>query len=138
MNTFKIFVGFTLFGAAVWLFETFQQNVSISAANDFLWFLLCLAIALWYFEQVRVGASQGIRRLARQLATLGTVVGAGIMFLHFEPAPTITKDPFDLPAATAKLSKNLDKIEWLPYSEGLKTGCGSNSPSSSTSPPTGV
>ncbi|MEE2787712.1 MAG: thioredoxin family protein [Myxococcota bacterium] len=121
MNTFKIFVGFTLFGAAVWLFETFQQNVSIAAANDFLWFLLCLAIALWYFEQVRVSSFQGLKRAIRQVGAVGALVGAGVFFLHFEPAPLKKSDPFDLAAATAQLNQNLDKIKWLPYSEKLKT-----------------
>ena len=53
MNGFKLLVGFILFGAAIFYFGTLQEQLTTSSANDFLWLLLSLTAALWWFEAAR-------------------------------------------------------------------------------------
>lgn len=47
METLKQLMGFTLLGTAIWLFRTFQLQVTPESANWFLFFLLALGVALW-------------------------------------------------------------------------------------------
>jgi thiol:disulfide interchange protein len=47
METMKQLMGFTLLGTAIWLFRTFQVQVTPESANWFLFFLLALAVVLW-------------------------------------------------------------------------------------------
>ena len=122
MNTFQIFVGFTLFGSAVWLFGTLQRQVSVSSSNDFLWFLLCLSIGLWFIEQTRRSDAEGIMRPLRHLAVLGGLVVAGFSFLHLDP-PEKTTAPtaeVDLAAATDSVENASGHIQWIPFTEKLK------------------
>lgn len=77
METMKQLMGFTLLGTAIWLFRTFQVQVTPESANWFLFFLLVLAVALWAGH--RFG---GIDRApARQWAV--RIVGiAGVAFAY--------------------------------------------------------
>ena len=116
MNTFKMFVGFTLFGAAVFYYATLQEHLTLSSANDFLWFLLCLSIALWWFEQTRIGTSEGLARGLRHLVTLLIIGGAGFLFLGLEAKPD-TPAPGDQGIASLDTQTKPSDIKWLRYTE---------------------
>ena len=121
MNTFKLLVGITLFGSAIWLFGTVQRQLSVTASNDFLWFLLCLAIALWVFEKIRLGTSEGAGRVMRHLGVLGAVVCAGWVFVNLEPAPKADDcAAVDLAAATKALEAVPDDLPWVTYSQEVR------------------
>src|SRR5262249_39978399 len=47
METVKQLMGFSLLATAIWSYRTFQLQVTASAANWFLFFLLVLAVVLW-------------------------------------------------------------------------------------------
>jgi thiol:disulfide interchange protein len=115
MNIFKMFVGFTLFGAAVFYFGTLQEHLTLSGANDFLWFLLCLSIALWWFEQTRIGISEGFRRLLRHGVTLAIISGAAFLFLGLEPKPQTVAPKEEMADLTTQ--SNPADIKWIRYTE---------------------
>jgi len=121
MNTFKLLVGFTLFGSAIWLFGTLQRQLSVTASNDFLWFLLCLSIAVWIFEKIRLGPSEGAGRVLRHTCLLAAVAVSGWVFLSFEPAPTPgASGPVDLAQATKNQETVPDNIDWILYSQDVR------------------
>ena len=114
MNGFKLLVGFTLFGAAIFYFGTLQEQLTTSSANDFLWFLLSLTAALWWFEAVRTGQSQGAKRLVGLLLVPVIIAGSGYIFLTME-------ERADAPAAavakTTETATQAADVTWQLYTE---------------------
>jgi len=79
MNTFKELVGLTLMGATVWLFATLQEQLTPAASNDFLWFLVVLAAALWGKERFApLHAATRRRAVVTVLSLLLVLAGAAI------------------------------------------------------------
>lgn len=88
METFKSLMGFSLLGAAVWMFRTLQSQLHTSASGDFLIFLLILSIALWATHQFGGVLYGNVRRWTVRALALLLTVGGGWLFLHFEaPEP---------------------------------------------------
>lgn len=117
METFKILTGFTLIGAAVWLFGVLQAQISPAAANDFLWFLLALAAVLYLLERNAQSAATAMRRNGVRAALVGVLVGVGLVFLEFEPPPEVTQK-----AEVTVASSVVDgELKWTPFTEEVKT-----------------
>ena len=123
MNTFKMLVGFTLFGAAIWLFGVLQQQVSMKSSQDFLWFLLVLALGLWMQESVRNSAREGLDRFVRRSLPVVGILGAGFFFLGLEaPAVEVQEGTsVDLAEATRSQGTGQKKLKWVMYSNDVKT-----------------
>lgn len=117
METVKQVMGFALLGTAVWLYRTFQVQVTPDAANGLLFFLLALAFALWGAHRFAGIDKPAARRWAvRALALL--LVGVSFkVFVTFERAAgagegaTVSSDgssPVVVDGA----------IAWTPYDSG--------------------
>jgi thiol:disulfide interchange protein DsbD len=104
METFKHLMGFTLLGAAVWLFGAFQAQVSADAANWFLAFLLVLAVAVWAMERFATLRHSSFRRYATRLVIVAGAAAAGVAMVRFDPPPrpaaTVAAGFDDAPVAT--------------------------------------
>lgn len=85
METFKVLMGFTLLGAAVWLFGTLMHQVTSKSATGFLYYLLFMAVALWLWQ--RFGGPQygRNRRLVVTTVTAVALAGVGFGSVRFEP-----------------------------------------------------
>jgi thiol:disulfide interchange protein DsbD len=114
METMKLLVAFSLFGAAIWFFETLQVQVTPASANLYLYFLLILGGALGAWQRIK---AKGWTRGRTWLATL-TVVGlvgvAGWRLIGFEArersgAPTVV-------VAAGESSVRDGKIVWTEFS----------------------
>ncbi|MEZ4475440.1 MAG: thioredoxin family protein [bacterium] len=121
METFKILVGFTLFGAAVWLYGTLQGQVTPESATDFLMVLVAVGLALWIKERITHSQLVGARRALAQLVVLGATVGFAFWYLHFERREA-TAAPVPLTAAPVTGAENVipDTVQWTPFTEEVK------------------
>lgn len=116
MNTMKHLVGYTMFGAAVWLFETFQVQVSPSAANGLLWFLLALSFGLWAWEKHGQRDGSVPMRWIFSLVMLGGVSLVGWQLVSFEPMPKMQSVAIgDRPSSVID-----GKIVWTAYDPVLR------------------
>ncbi len=86
METFKMLMGFSLVGAAVWLMRAFFAQVARDAAADFLIFLLMVSIALWGIHHFGGVLYSTVRRYAVRAVAMALMLASGHYFLHFEPA----------------------------------------------------
>lgn len=122
METFKILVGFTLFGAAIWFYATFQDQVTAASANDLLYVLLAIAGALWIKERITHSQLVGLRRLLAQVVVLGGAIAFAVLFPQFEPAPD-DATPVAAVAVAAPVSGAPvvpDEVAWTPFTEEVK------------------
>lgn len=87
MDTFKSIMGFTLMGAAAWLLSILLNKLSKDASQNYLYFLVLLALALWGME--RFGGL--IHGLARRLTVRGiglvAIVAGAILLVDLTPRP---------------------------------------------------
>tara|TARA_B100001093_G_scaffold510382_1_gene576162 strand:+ start:173 stop:1444 length:1272 start_codon:yes stop_codon:yes gene_type:complete len=114
MNTFKLLVGFTLFGAAVFYYGTLQEQLTTVAANDFLWFLLALSISLWWFEQVRTSQTQGVMRRAKMLLVPLLICSSAYMFLNLDERRS---SPIEETETSLTDLSDPTRIKWQLYTE---------------------
>lgn len=110
MIHFKKLMGFTLLGAAVWLYGVLLKQVGPDAGQKFLGFTLVLAASLW-----AVGTFGGImessrrRAVVRALALAATVLG-GAWLLDLRPsAPAMAE------VAPGQEVVKDGKIAWAPF-----------------------
>lgn len=85
METFKHLMGFTLLAAAVWLFGVLLGQVTVSAAQWFLGFLLVLAMAVWAIGRFAGPVHSTSRRAVVRTAVLVATVLAGVNMVDLEP-----------------------------------------------------
>lgn len=105
METVKQIMGFSLLGTAIWLFRTFQVQVTPESANWFLFFLLALAVALWAGHRFGgIDRSAARQWTVRALAVIGVVVAYKSMVI------------FDRPSAIAALPYGETRIAGKPTS----------------------
>ena len=119
MESFRILVGFTLLGAAVWLFGVLQKQVTPESANNFLWFILFFSLALWVMG--RWGAlhqSTRTRGLAH-IGALGITLAAGFVFIAFEK-PAKLKAPQQMAQGQPKVTTE-DELIWVDYDPQVVT-----------------
>ncbi len=116
METFKQLMGFTLLGAAVWLYGTLQAQVSRGSATGFLAFLLLLAVALWGMHRFGGVLYERPRRIAVRISALALMLGAGYLFIDFQPPEAQAKGASQMTAnACAEPVVVGDKIAWVPF-----------------------
>ena len=116
METFKALMGFTLLGAAVWLFGALQAQVSRDAATWFLAFLLVLAAALWGVHHFGSVIESTARRLTVRAVAVAVVVAAVLGLVRFDKpaaggvevavAGSIAWQAFDSARVRAELARN--------------------------------
>lgn len=94
MNSFKQLMGFTLIGAAIWLYGSLQAQLTAKSANRVLMFLLILTVALWAIQRFGNIMHGARRRWVVRVASLGL---AGAFWLKFV-------DPFERPAQASYAS----------------------------------
>ena len=117
MESFKIIVGFTLLGAAVWLFGVLQKQVTVGSSGDFLWFLLLFTFALWVMGRWGALHKSGRQRLIAHLAALAIVVGSAVVFVHFDKPVKVksTAAAAGQPVAVT----TADNLVWVDYDPAL-------------------
>lgn len=111
MVTFKQLMGFTLLGAAVWLFGVLQKQVTPESSTWFLGFLVLMSVALWgihTFGGLRYGAG---RRIAVRVAALALVVLGVWQMVDLQPAALAAPQVVDLGAPVVKDGH----INWAPF-----------------------
>lgn len=124
MESVKQLMGFALLGTAIWLFRTFQKQVTPEASNWFLFFLLALAVALWAVHRFgSIDRSSLQRWLVRSVAVLG-VIGAFQAMVSFErpaaAASGVAGDGARGESATDGIIVD-NHIRWAPYDAGRVT-----------------
>lgn len=111
MNTFKHLMGFTLLGAAVWLYGVLQQQISPEGSQWFLGFLVVIAMALWGIDHFGGLQYSTRRRVIVRLASLAIVGGCAVGMLDFSPPLRVNPGTY---AANEPVVIN-DKINWAPF-----------------------
>lgn len=115
METFKILVGFTFIGTAVWLYGTFSKLVSDTAALDFLWIVFAITLCMWAFE--RISQSERPARRLRQGAMVAGTIALSAWLWSTEP-PIEVAETDELPQiADGKVPK---KMQWTPFTLKLR------------------
>jgi len=129
METFKHLMGFTLLGAAVWLFRTLQEQVTSGSSNDFLIFLLLLGVALWAIPRFGGLAESRMRRYGVRIAVVASLIILGKFVLVFEkpvsaattaPVVLAANDPMGSATKPALEPEVLNgKVNWTLYNADL-------------------
>ena len=89
MELFKKLTGFTLIGAAIWLFGVLQQQVSPEGTNKFLFLLLLITVSLWLMQRWS-DLGQSARKRWTVRAAAAVVMTAGLVLLSDFPPPNIS------------------------------------------------
>jgi thiol:disulfide interchange protein len=88
MDTFKKLMGFTLMGAAVWLFGVLRNQVSADSAQWFLYFAVLLSLLLWAQGQFGGFEHSTTRRVVVKGGALAlAALGGCYVNSVFEPPP---------------------------------------------------
>ncbi len=120
MNTLKALTGFTLLGAALWFFDAFKNQVSPESAQNFLWFVLLLGLALWAKNHMEQLGFEGLRQQLVKLLGTGGLVAAGALLMQFDPPPAMAAEECVEDAATVQSSVVDGRIKWTPFTEEAK------------------
>ncbi len=119
METFKHLTGFTLLAAAVWLLRTLQMQVSKASANDFIAFLLVVAVALWGVHHFGGVLHSTVRRLTVRAVALGLTVLAGYHLVDLRadatPAPVAPAAAVATGACAPVEVVRDGHIQWAPF-----------------------
>jgi thiol:disulfide interchange protein DsbD len=111
METFKQLMGFTLLGAAIWLFDTLQKQLSPDSLFWFVSFLLLVAVGLWAIQSFGGLQHSTGRRLGVRFAVMVVLVGGAMFCLPFERA---TKKEAIASSVTEPPVKD-GEINWTPF-----------------------
>lgn len=115
METFKVLVGFTFIGTAIWLYSTFKKLVSAGAATDFLWILFAITVCMWAID--RMSHSMSPRKRHQQAAVFVATLAVGFWMWSTEEA-TEQLPPSVLP--TVADGKVPDTMRWTPFTLALR------------------
>jgi thiol:disulfide interchange protein len=122
METMKQLMGFTLLGTAIWLFRTFQIQVTPESANWFLFFLLALGVALWAGHRFGGIDRSPLRQwVVRIVSVAGVAFAYKTMVIYEKPAVVAIATP-DGSAGPGKVM-SLDPvvknghIAWAPFDQ---------------------
>ena len=85
METFKQLMGFTLMGAAVWLFGVLVTQTSSDSSGSFLWFLFIVALSVWAIGRFGGPIHSETRRIVVRLAAVGVAALAGAWLIDLQP-----------------------------------------------------
>lgn len=84
MERVKQVMGFALLGTAIWLFGSFQKQVTPEASNWFLFFLLSVAFAFWVAHNLGGMQHSTVRRWGVRLVATAGVAFAFRTMVSFE------------------------------------------------------
>lgn len=115
METFKILVGFTFIGTAIWLYATFSKLVSPEAANNFLWILFAITLCMWAFE--RMAHSESPTRRLRQGGLVLATAAFGVWFWSTEPPPKLQVSDALPSIASGEVPKTM---QWTTFTTALR------------------
>jgi len=121
MNTFKKLMGFTLLGAAVWLFGVLQKQVALDSSHTFLVFLLALSIGLWAIGHFGGPAKSAKSRMGVRIAVVLTLSMLVSQTLDLRPrqrnATASVARPFAAEAAAVDCSPAVvdERINWVDF-----------------------
>ncbi len=113
MDTFKQLMGFTLLGAAVWLFGVLQNQITTTGANWFLAFMLVLSILLWATEHFGGLRHGNARRIGVRVGAVALAVLAGWGMIDMKPPKTSSATVASTGDEPVVLG---DKINWAGFS----------------------
>lgn len=120
METVKQLMGFSLLGTAIWLFRTFQKQVTPESANWFLFFLLALGMVLWAGHRFGgIDRSTARQWTVRALGVIAIAVAYKTMVTYEKPA-ALAAAPVNEPSKGGKTA-SVDPvvvdghIAWTPY-----------------------
>jgi thiol:disulfide interchange protein len=113
METMKLLVAFSLFGAAIWFFETLQVQVTPASANLYLYFLLVLAGGLGAWQRVKGKGWSRERTWAGTLAIVAVVAYSALRLVAFEARER--PDAPEVAVAVGESSVRDGKIVWTPF-----------------------
>jgi len=112
MVTFKQLMGFTLLGAAVWMFGVLLKQVNSDSAFWFLGFLLLVGLGAWAIDRFGGLEHDAGRRWAVKGLVVALLAAAGVYAFRFQPAAAI--------AATRSVDLHVavldGKINWVSFS----------------------
>jgi len=111
METFKQLMGFTLIGAAIWLFETLQAQLTADSLFWFISYLLLVAVGLWAIQNFAGLRYDTARRVGVRIGVLAVLVGAAVVLLPFE-RPT-KKEAVAGPITASPVKDGA--INWTPF-----------------------
>jgi thiol:disulfide interchange protein DsbD len=116
METVKIVMGFSLFATAIWLYRTFQAQVTPQAANGFLVFLLALAFVLWAGHRFGGVDRSVARRWFVRLAGVAVLFGTYRIFVSYE-RPEVAIATVPIPTSRGAIAPVVvdGRIAWAPY-----------------------
>lgn len=120
MEAVKQLMGFALLGTAIWLFRTFQLQVTPESANWFLFFLLALAVALWAGHRFGGIDRTPVRQWSVRLLAIAAVVVAYRSMVSFDRPRVVTAYTPEGSVGPAKVT-TMDPvivdghIAWTPY-----------------------
>ena len=116
MSVFKQLMGFTLIGAAIWLFGSLQTQLTPQSANRVLMFLLVLTVALWAIQLFGSPAHRTQQQWLVRGAGLALCVGFWLSYVTID----LRKSPSDLPPEIRNHTAVVDgHINWAPFSPKL-------------------
>ncbi|MGZ5967437.1 MAG: protein-disulfide reductase DsbD family protein, partial [Polyangiales bacterium] len=119
METVKQLMGFSLLATAIWLFRTFQLQVTASAANWFLFFLLTLAVALWAGHRFGGIDRSPVRQWVVRFVAIGGVALAYKSMVSYEKQVEIKAAPETTLLANGKTAVEPvvkdGRISWVGY-----------------------
>ncbi|MEC9466646.1 MAG: thioredoxin family protein [Myxococcota bacterium] len=113
MVTFKKLMGFTLLGAAVWLYGVLMGQVTRDSAMWFLAFLLVLGVAVWMIDHFGGLQHSTARRMGVRALALAVVTVAAFQMVNFERPKAVVATAGS--GASAPVIKD-DKINWADFS----------------------
>lgn len=122
MNTFKAVTGFTLIGAALWLFDTLSAQISAEGAQGFLYFLLAIGVLCWAQGHLEELMWTGAKKRIAQLFALGGVIAVAVFFVRFDPpGETIDREAV-LAEVRGQIGSSVQdgSIAWTPFDEEIK------------------
>ncbi len=93
MEQVKQLMGFALIATTLWLFRTFQKQVTPEAANWFLFFLLTIALAFWVGHNFGGLRHSNLRRWVVRGVALAGLVFAYRSMVSFERPQTFAAAP---------------------------------------------
>jgi thiol:disulfide interchange protein DsbD len=109
METFKHLMGFSLLGAAVWLFGTMVRQLDDSSIKGFTAFLLVLGMGLWVIGHFGDATAPTLRR---RLVTLAAAAGVAIFGWRYVELRVETIDHGYVEGAGVVVD---DRINWAPF-----------------------
>lgn len=115
METFKVLVGFTFIGTAIWLYGTFKRLVSADAATDFLWILFAVTVCMWAID--RMSHSESPRKRHQQAVVFVATLAVGFWMWSTEES-TEQLPPSVLPPVAA--GEVPAEMQWTAFTVAMR------------------